>query len=166
MRKPTQRPKATTVPPVTIPDVGEGKRGEAGYLGYLLRQAANAQRRRMDRALAGAGLTLPQFLVLTMIHAFPGCSNADIARLAMLTPQTVHAIITALGHRDLIARRPRPTHGRIVSLELTASGKALLAQGRERAHALDADLQGMLTAAEAATVRRWLVNVARVAPRD
>ena len=58
------------------PDIGEGKRGEEGYLGYLLRQAANAQRRRMERALADLAITPPQFASLTMIGAYPGLSNA------------------------------------------------------------------------------------------
>jgi len=145
---------------VRIPAVGEGKRGESGYLGYLLRQAANAQRRRMDQALSLVGLTHPQFLVLTMIHAYPGCSNADVARLAMLTPQTVHAIVTNLLGRGLIARQPDPVHGRIMNIELTAAGRELLGRGRTRALGLETGLQGSLTAAEAAIVRRWLVGVA------
>jgi DNA-binding MarR family transcriptional regulator len=151
---------------VKIPQVGEGKRGEAGYFGYLLRQAANAQRRRMDRALAAVGLTHPQFLVMTMIRAYPGCSNADIARLAMLTPQTVHAIISTLSLKGRVARRPDLAHGRILNIELTDAGAALLAAGRSRALALESDLQRTLSAREARVVRRWLVTVARDAPLE
>ena len=147
-----------------IPEVGEGKRGEAGYFGYLLRQAANAQRRRMDRALAAVGLTHPQFLVMTMIRAYPGCSNADIARLAMLTPQTVHAIISTLSLKGLAARRPDLAHGRILNIELTDTGAALLEEGRSRALAVESDLQRMLSTGQARAVRRWLVGVARDAP--
>lgn len=149
-----------------IPVVGEGKRGESGYLGYLLRQAANAQRRRMDRVLAAVGLTHPQFLVLTMIRAYPGCSNADIARLTMLTPQTVHAIINTLLQRDLVARRPDAVHGRVLNITLTAEGQSLLGRGRTRALAVEDQLQGALSDAQAATVRRWLVQVARETPTD
>lgn len=59
-----------------IPQVGEGKRGENGYLGYLLRQAAGAYRHRMERVLADLRVTPPQFSVLTMLAAYPGISNA------------------------------------------------------------------------------------------
>ena len=149
-----------------IPQVGEGKRGEAGYFGYLLRQAANAQRRRMDRTLAAVGLTHPQFLVMTMIRAYPGCSNADIARLSMLTPQTVHAIISTLSVKGLAARRPDLAHGRILNIELTDAGAALLDAGRSRALALESDLQRTLSAREARVLRRWLVTVARDAPLE
>lgn len=164
MRKSRDRPKTRSIPQASIPAIGEGKRGEAGYLGYLLRQAANAQRRRMDQALAAVGLTHPQFLVLTMVRAYPGCSNADIARLAMLTPQTVHAIITVLLHKGLVTRQPNPVHGRILNIELTGAGRELLGRGRARALAMESDLQEALNAAEVAVVRRWLVSVARRAP--
>jgi hypothetical protein len=33
----------------SVPQPGEGKRGEQGYLGYLLRQASVAVRTRMER---------------------------------------------------------------------------------------------------------------------
>jgi len=39
--------------PVKVPAPGEGKRGEAGYLSYLLRQAAAAVRLRLERTLVG-----------------------------------------------------------------------------------------------------------------
>ena len=35
-----------------LPEAGEGKRGMEGHLGYLLRQAAQAHRNRVERALA------------------------------------------------------------------------------------------------------------------
>lgn len=166
MSKSRDKSNADAVLRTMIPGVGEGKRGETGYLGYLLRQAANAQRRRMDRALSTVGLTHPQFLVMTMIGAYPGCSNADIARLAMLTPQTVHAIIAALRRKDLISRRPHPVHGRILSIELTSAGRGLLSRGRARALAVESDLKGLIAGVDEAAVRRWLVNVARAAPTE
>jgi len=166
MSKLSAKAITASAPKAMIPRVGEGKRGEAGYIGYLLRQAANAQRRRMDRALATVGLTYPQFLVMTMIRAYPGCSNADIARLALLTPQTVHAIIVALRRNALVSRRPHPVHGRILSIELTNAGKALLARGRARALAVESALTDLTTDREEATVRRWLVDIARAAPAE
>ncbi len=54
------------------PPPGEGKRGEQGYLAYLLRQAQAATRLTMERALADLGVTPPQFVVLTMLKAYPG----------------------------------------------------------------------------------------------
>ena len=143
-----------------VPGPGEGKRGEAGYLAYLLRQAAGGVRLRLERGLAGFDVTAAQFVVLTMLEAYPDASGADIARLTLLTPQTVHGITNALERAALIARLPHPTHRRVQRLALTAAGRALLARCKKAAQALDATLAAGLTAREEATVRRWLVNVA------
>jgi hypothetical protein len=90
---------------VRPPPPGQGKRGEKGYLGYLLRQAQAAARLTLERALADLGITPPQFVVLTMLRAYPGLSGADLARLALLTPQTVGVIIRNL---SATARSGRP----------------------------------------------------------
>src|ERR1700745_466864 len=104
---------------VKVPRPGEGKRGEAGYLAYLLRQAAAVVRLRLERKLMSLGVTPPQFLVLTMLDSYPGASGADVARLSMLTPQTVHGIITNLERAGLIARCAHPAHGRVQVVALT-----------------------------------------------
>jgi hypothetical protein len=85
--KPEQRAPSEEAA-VRVPAPGEGKRGEQGYLGYLLRQAHAAVRLKMERTLADLGVTSPQFAVLTMLNAYPGLSGADVARLTFLTPST------------------------------------------------------------------------------
>ncbi|MDR3519082.1 MAG: MarR family winged helix-turn-helix transcriptional regulator [Azospirillaceae bacterium] len=146
-----------------LPEPGEGKRGEAGYLGYLLRQAAGAYRLRMERALADIQVTPPQFSVLTMLAAYPGHSNADLARLALLTPQTVSVIIANLQRRGAVVRRPHEVHGRIQHIDLSDSGAALLAACRARAHAVEQELTTRLPPAEEQAIRHWLVGVAAAA---
>ncbi|CAO3426624.1 MarR family winged helix-turn-helix transcriptional regulator [Azospirillum endophyticum] len=145
----------------SLPQPGEGKRGEDGYLGYLLRQAAGAYRHRMDRALADLDVTSPQFAVMTMLNAYPGISNADIARLAMLTPQTVSVIVANLERAGTIRRLPHSVHGRILQIELTPSGLSLLRRCRERVQALEREVSEPLSEADEAVVRRWLTGVAR-----
>jgi DNA-binding MarR family transcriptional regulator len=149
---------------VPIPREGEGKRGEEGYLGYLLRQAGAAHRLRMERALADLGATPPQFLVLTMLAAYPGASNADVARLAMLTPQTVSVIAANLLRSGALVRRAHAIHGRIRHLDLTEAGRALLKQCRARTHAIERELVRGLSPRDEKAVRRWLVSVATEIP--
>ena len=146
--------------PPSIPAPGEGKRGEDGYMGYLLRQAAGAYRLRVERALADLGVTPPQFAVLTMLAAYPGLSNADVARLALLTPQTVSVIVANLERAGSLVRKPHAIHGRIQHLDLSESGTALLKTCRERVHALEKELARDLSGEEERTVRRWLVGIA------
>lgn len=144
-----------------IPKIGEGKRGETGHIGYLLRQAHAAHRIRMERALQDAGLTLPQFSVLTMLAAYPGASGAELARLSLLTPQTMSVIVGNLERVGAVSRRPHAEHGRIRVIEITEAGTVLLARCRAAVAAAEAALLSGVDAGDEAAVRRWLVQVAR-----
>ncbi|MCF1503921.1 MarR family winged helix-turn-helix transcriptional regulator [Afifella sp. H1R] len=145
-----------------LPEIGEGKRGEGGYLGYLLRQAAAAHRLRMDRALADLEVTPPQFAVMTMVKAYPGQSNADIARMALLTPQTTNVIVANLERAGHIQRRPHEVHRRILRIDLTPSGNDLLQACRSRVQAVEAELAQGFSEETTAEIRRWLVAVSRL----
>ncbi|MGJ5041343.1 MULTISPECIES: MarR family winged helix-turn-helix transcriptional regulator [unclassified Bradyrhizobium] len=161
---PARRPRSQTqTRPRTAarpPSPGEGKRGEDGYLAYLLRQAQAAARLSLDRALIATGLTHPQFVVLTMLKAYPGQSGADLARVALLTPQTVNVIIGNLERDGAIERTPHPVHGRMLRWSLTRRGLALLAKARRQATIIERRLARGLKRSELATIRRWLAHVA------
>ncbi|MFT4021703.1 MAG: MarR family winged helix-turn-helix transcriptional regulator [Acinetobacter sp.] len=143
-----------------LPEVGEGKRGEDGYLGYLLRQAANAYRYRVEQALSDLQLTQPQFAVMTMLGAYPGHSSADLARLALLTPQTMSVIVTNLVKMGLVNRRAHQVHGRIQKLELTNQGKDLLQAAKTRVYGLENAMLAVLSKDDEAVIKKWLVKVA------
>ncbi|MGO4281892.1 transcriptional regulator, MarR family [Cupriavidus sp. OV038] len=160
MAKTTAQVGASAAEASRLPAPGEGKRGESGYLAYLLRQASAANRLRMERALDDLGVTVPQFFVLTMLGAYPGISGADVARLALLTPQTVSVIMNNLEKVGAIARTPHPVHGRIQTIALTEAGRTLLAGCKARATKVDEDLRAGLTSEEEQVVRRWLVSLA------
>lgn len=142
------------------PAIGQGKRGESGYLGYLLRQAQAAARLTLERSLAEVGVTVPQFAVLTMLKAYPGLSGADLARIAWLTPQTVGVIIGNLERDGAIQKTRHPVHGRILQWSLTRRGSTLLERCRTRAIALEQRLAAGMSAQDERTIRRWLSNVA------
>ena len=148
------------------PPPGQGKRGEQGYLAYLLRQAQAAARLTLERALADLGVTPPQFVVLTMLKAYPGLSGADLARVALLTPQTVGVIIRNLQRDGAIAKTPHPVHGRLLQWTLTQRGLTLLDQCRRHAMALERRLTAGLSATGEVTVRRWLSKIAAELQQD
>lgn len=143
-----------------IPSAGVAMRGTSGHLAYLLRQASAAVRLDLDRALAQLDLTLPQFAVLTMIASYPSPSGADIARLAVLTPQTVNVITRNLVRRGAIAQVRHATHGRILVLQPTSEGAALLKKARACVATVESRLEGTLPAKHAGAIRAWLVRVA------
>jgi DNA-binding MarR family transcriptional regulator len=142
------------------PPACHGKHGEQGYLAYLLRQAQAAARLRMERALADLGVTPPQFIVLTMLKAYPGLSGADVARVALLTPQTVGVIIANLERDGAIRKTPHPIHGRVLQWTMTRRGATLLGKCRRRALALERRLTAGLGAKSQIAVRRWLSKIA------
>nr|WP_244622303.1 MarR family transcriptional regulator [Bradyrhizobium ivorense] len=145
---------------VSVPPPGEGKRGEQGYLAYLLRQAHGASRLSMERALARLGVTSPQFVVLTMLKAYPGLSGADLARVAILTPQTVSVIIKNLERDGAIRKTPHPVHGRVLQWTLTSHGTTLLEKCRQIAKAQERRLAASLDAKSERVVRQWLSKIA------
>ena len=105
--------------------------------GYALKRAQQAMRTRMDRGLAPLGLNAPQYAVLAALEVEPGLSNADLARGAFVTPQTMQSMLAKLARASLIERRPDEIHGRIQRTELTPEGRAALAQ----AHAAAAEAE-------------------------
>jgi DNA-binding MarR family transcriptional regulator len=145
---------------VRPPSPGQGKRGEKGYLAYLLRQAQAATRLTLERSLADLGVTPPQFVVLTMLNAYPGLSGADLARVALLTPQTVGVIIRNLERDGAIRRTPHPVHGRLLQWTLTRHGHKLLGKCRRRAKSLERRLRAGLSAKALAAIRHWLSKIA------
>lgn len=162
-KKPAEHPALAGVRP---PPPGQGKRGEKGYLAYLLRQAQAATRLTLERALADLGVTPPQFVVLTMLKAYPGLSGADLARVALLTPQTVGVIIGNLERDGAIRKTPHPVHGRLLQWKLTRRGVSRLDKCRRHAMVLERRLMAGLSATGQATVRRWLSKIAAELQQD
>jgi len=163
-KKSPRRAKKSAAPPalagVRPPPPGRGKRGEKGHLAYLLRQAQAATRLTMERRLADIGVTPPQFVVLTMLRAYPGLSGADLARVALLTPQTVGVIIRNLERSGAIRKTPHPVHGRVQMWTLTRRGGTVLDKCRRHVQALERRLMAGLSAKSRITIRRWLSKIA------
>ncbi|MCE0491909.1 MarR family transcriptional regulator [Pantoea sp. Mb-10] len=116
----------------------------------------------MEDALKPAGLTLPQFSVMTMLAAYPGASGAELARLSLLTPQTMSVIVANLARLGMILRRPHAEHGRIQVIALSEAGHEVLARSKEAVRSAEAGLLADVTPKDEAIVRRWLVQIARL----
>jgi DNA-binding MarR family transcriptional regulator len=148
------------------PSPSRGKRGEKGSLAYLLRQAQAAARLTLERALADLDVTPPQFAVLTMLGAYPGLSGADLARVALLTPQTIGVIIRNLERDGAIRKTVHPVHGRVLQWTLTRRGGTLLGKCRRRAMALERRLLTGLGTRTQLAIRRWLSKIAADLQQD
>lgn len=100
-------------------------------LGYALKRAQQALRGRLDTELRTIRLTTPQYSVLAGLELSAGLSNAELARRAFVTPQTMQAIIVTLERDGLIQRTAHPLHGRVLTTELTPEGRSALRSAHE-----------------------------------
>jgi DNA-binding MarR family transcriptional regulator len=62
--------------------------------------------------------------VLCFLHETPGISGAKLARLCMVTPQTMNQMLSRLERQGFVYRQEDPEHGRILNCYLTPAGTA------------------------------------------
>jgi len=92
-------------------------------VGYVLKQAAAALRAAMDIALRPLGLTVPQYACLELLGQKPGLSNAELARGAFVTRQSMHGVLRGLQDRGLLTRPATASYGRALPTQLTPAGR-------------------------------------------
>jgi DNA-binding MarR family transcriptional regulator len=139
------------------PRIGERYRGVEGRSGYLLRQAWNAFQGAMESALRNHGLTGAQYAVLSVLARDPGLSGADLARACNTTPQAMNGVLATLERNGLVERRPHPTHGRVLQVDLTREGQRRLKAATPSVRALERAIEEDLGADQLAAVKAWLV---------
>ena len=115
--------------------------------GWLLKRAQDALNTAMTAALRRHGATLPEYAVLTALAEAPGMSNADLARRAYVTPQTMNQVLRELERRGWVSRHPHPGHGRILQAELTGPGQRVLGACHREVDAVEERMLAGLSAA-------------------
>ena len=106
-------------------------------VGYLIKRAQTVLHDAMTEALHSLDLTVTQFAVLTALDDEPGLSNADLARRAFVTPQSMHAVLQELERRQLVVRRTHPQHQRVLQAALTEAGRRTLKFAAEAINAVE-----------------------------
>lgn len=95
-------------------------------LGYVLKQTATALRGSMDAVLRPLGLTLPQYACLELLEQRPDSSNADLARGAFVTRQSMNQVLRGLQERGLVTRPAVAAQGRALPARITSEGRQIL----------------------------------------
>src|SRR5271170_5632760 len=114
-------------------------------VGYLIKRAQTVLHDAMADALGSHDLTVTQFAVLTGLDEEPGLSNADLARRAFVTPQSMHAVLQELENRHFLVRRTHPQHRRVLQAELTEGGRGTLEQAADAVDAMEERMLGKLS---------------------
>lgn len=89
----------------------------------------------------GIATSYPAAAALGFLAEMPGLSGAQLARWAMVTPQTMNQILAGLERDGLVRREPDPEHGRILRTHLTARGEAEHRRCEAEGDALIEDMQ-------------------------
>jgi len=118
------------------------------WVGYNLKITQHRLRLRLNAEFEQLGITAPQNAVLLAVANNPRISNAELARSAFVTPQTMQAILVNLERSGLITRKSHPEHGRVIMTELTAAGQKVVADGAKAADTVERQMLSTLSAEE------------------
>jgi DNA-binding MarR family transcriptional regulator len=90
-----------------------------------LTQAIGLLLRRVRAATASEELSWTESLVMARLAKDGPATTADLARAEGMKPQSMGTTVAGLEKLGMVARKPHPTDGRQVNIELTAKGAAL-----------------------------------------
>jgi DNA-binding MarR family transcriptional regulator len=127
--------------------------------GYLIKRAQAAIHVSLEEIVSAHGLGIPQYVVLSFLAETPGLANADLARRAFVTPQSMNEVLKQLESAGLVERRPNPTNARILNAYLTRSGSRKRRAVSSQVQELDARLLSGLTGDERKNLNRALLTV-------
>ena len=122
----------------------------------LLRQLQGATRRATEEALQDSDLTAAQANVLTELAYGQPRSNAELARLHSITPQSMIEILASLERRGVISRSAKPNRGRAMPAELTKEGQSQLLSVHLAMRQVELRLLNALSTADISQLRKLL----------
>jgi DNA-binding MarR family transcriptional regulator len=138
----------------------DGLAGLQESVGYVLKQASSTLRTALDSALHPLELTVAQYACLELLGRQPGLSNAELARGAFVTRQSMNLVLRGLQDRGLVTRPPAPAHGRAIPTELSPRGREVLHAASAAVGAVE---QHMLSPLPPARQRRLRADLAACA---
>lgn len=94
-------------------------------------QALGLLVRRIRAAAASHELSLTESAVMARLEKCGPATTAELARAESVKPQSMGATISALEESGMVERKPHPTDGRQMNVELTAKGAAVRSRARE-----------------------------------
>jgi DNA-binding MarR family transcriptional regulator len=94
-------------------------------------QAIGLLVRRVRAASASHELSLTESAVLARLVSDGPTTTADLARAEGMKPQSMGATIATLEEMGMVERKPHPTDGRQMNIEVTAKGVAVRRSARD-----------------------------------
>jgi DNA-binding MarR family transcriptional regulator len=91
--------------------------------GYLVKRAQSLINLSLEEIVSKHGLGIPHYVVLAMLAETPGLPNAELARKAFVTPQSMNEALQQLEASGLVERQASPSNARILNAQLTQTGE-------------------------------------------
>jgi MarR family transcriptional regulator, transcriptional regulator for hemolysin len=128
-------------------------------LGLYLTRVSRIVSRAFDDALAGAGGSLPVWLVLISLKSRPTTSQRELADAVGIQGATLTHHLNAMESAGLVTRRRDPDNRRLHRVELTPDGEELFLRLRDAAVTFDTRLRSGLTERDADQLRTLLARM-------
>ena len=93
-----------------------------------VRDLGTVVERALEAELAGSGVSLTEFRILSVCAARPGITAVEVSRAILADPPTISRLVHPLVRRGLLSRRRSRADRREVRLRVTADGLALLGE--------------------------------------
>jgi DNA-binding MarR family transcriptional regulator len=140
---------------VQLPDVPDGLPGDDRYAtANALHSAALRLLRRAATADGGMSLDGPRASLLSVLVFAGPQPMRRLAEIEQVSPPAITKLVTALQAQNLVIRRPSEKDRRVVLVEATPAGRAILEGGRRERVRLVAGLLAGLSTKDLNTLHR------------
>lgn len=129
-------------------------------VGFKLRRAHQRASEIFAAEMSDFGITPTQFAALSTLFEIGGSTQAELGRITAMDPATISGLISRLKRRGLVVQAVDPDDGRAVRVDLTAEGRALTREMRDRGSAVS---DAILAALPAGDRTRFLALLDRLA---
>ena len=126
---------------------------------FLLMNLGSRVRDEVDTALRGQAMSIRLVSALGHLARQPGLSYSELARRAGISPQSMQATLTRLEETGAVARHTEAGRGRTARLEVTDTGREMLAGAQEVVAAVDRRLADQLGADRHQLLGRILLDL-------
>jgi DNA-binding MarR family transcriptional regulator len=130
-------------------------------ISYVVARLERAVRKSINARVSKYGLTTLQYTTLSVLGRRGELSNAQLARRAYMTPQSMSEVIEALEEKGLITRAPHPNHRRVYPAALTAEGRRVLAACDAEVDEFEQEMLAPLSPRERRALQSGLIKAVR-----
>jgi DNA-binding MarR family transcriptional regulator len=129
--------------------------------GYLVKRAQSVIHLALEEIVSKHGLGIPHYVVLSLLAESPGLPNAELARKAFVTPQSMNEVLKQLEASGLVERQPSLSNARILKAHLTRAGEKKWRSVDDGVQELEERLLRGLTQDEVRALNRSLETIIR-----